>query len=80
MKDILITSAHLKKEIRLLLGCFIVAFIINIAAIIIYRTPWYEMFSQLGYVIVIALCLYLFIAFFRIVIFLFKRIFTRIRS
>lgn len=80
MKDILITSARLKKEIRLLVGCFIAAFLINATAIIIYKTPWYEIFSQLGYVVAITLCIYLLIAFFRIIIVLIKRIFTKNRS
>ena len=65
MKDIILTAKRVKKELIVLLVCFIIAFVINVAAIIIYKTPWYEMFSQIGYVAVIAIVLYLLLAIIR---------------
>ena len=38
--------------------CFAVANIVNWAAIIRFSTPWYEVFTQLGYVTVTSLLLY----------------------
>ena len=77
MKDILITSARLKKELRILLYCFVLSFLINISAIIMYKTPWFEAFTQIGYVIVITLILYFLIVFFRILFVFLKKIFNR---
>lgn len=62
MKDLIITSRRLKKEIYILSTCFIIAFLINIFSIIAFKTPWYEIFTQIGYVIVITFVLYLIMA------------------
>lgn len=67
MKDLIITSSRLKKEIYVVSACFITAFVTNIVAIIIFKTPWYETFTQIGYVIVITVVLYLIVTFFRLI-------------
>jgi uncharacterized membrane protein YhaH (DUF805 family) len=67
MKDLIITSSRLKKEIYVVSACFITAFVTNIVAIIIFKTPWYETFTQIGYVIVITAVLYLIVTFFRLI-------------
>lgn len=54
MKDIIIGSTP-EKELRILLICFACSFLLNIAAIIIYK-PLAEIITQIGYVIIIALC------------------------
>lgn len=74
MKDLVISSKRLKKEILIIAICFIVASIINIISVIIYKTPWYEIFTQVGYVIVITLILYLFIIIVRLFVSLVRRI------
>lgn len=58
MKDITITSKRLKKELYILVACFVIASIINLIAIVVYKTPWYELFTQVGYVGVITILLY----------------------
>ena len=58
MKDIIITSKKLKQRNIFLLS-FLLAFIINVIAIIIYSRPWIEIISQIGYVIVISFFIYL---------------------
>ena len=68
MKDIVITSKRIKKEIAWFAGCFAIAFITNIVVIIIYKTPWHEIFSQIGYVVVIALVLYMLLLLIRITV------------
>ena len=77
MKDILITSARLKKELRILLYCFVLSFLINISAIIMYKTPWFELFTQTGYVIAITLILYFIVSLFRIFFIFIKKLFNR---
>ena len=52
MKDIIITSQKLKRERNIYLLSFILAFIVNVIAIIVYSRPWIEVISQIGYVIV----------------------------
>lgn len=77
MKDIVISAQKVKRELYILLGCFIFAFLLNITAIIIYKTSWIEIFTQIGYVIVIAVGLYLFIALIRFLIYLIKKAFGK---
>lgn len=77
MKDIVIPSQKVKREAWIFLGCFIFAFLLNIAAIIIYKTPWYEAFIQIGYIIVIAVVLYLLMALIRFLIFVIGKLFKR---
>lgn len=77
MKDIVISSKRVKKEVAILLTCFIIAFVINIASIVIYKTSWLEIFTQIGYVVVITLVLYLIVAFIRFIIYLINRLIRR---
>ena len=58
MKDIIITSKKLKRERNIYLLSFILSFIINIIAVIVYTRPWIELISQIGYVIVISIFIY----------------------
>jgi hypothetical protein len=67
MQDINITSKRIKKETYILFACFSIAFLINIVSIIAFKTPLYEIITQIGYVIVITLVLYLIVAFFRLI-------------
>ena len=59
MKDIIITSKKLKQERNIYLLSFLLAFVINVIAIIVYSRPWIEIVSQIGYVIVISSFIYL---------------------
>lgn len=58
MKDTVISAAVKRRELKIWLVCFIVANIVNWAAIIKYQTPWYEIFTQIGYVVVSSLLIY----------------------
>ncbi|MFA5650202.1 MAG: hypothetical protein WC914_03570 [Proteiniphilum sp.] len=77
MKDIVISAKRVKKEATILLACFTMAFIINVASIVIYKTSWLEIFTQIGYVIIITLTLYLVVAFIRLIIYLIYRLTKR---
>lgn len=59
MKDIVITAKQLRRERNLLLALFVVAFLVNVGAIVGYDRPWSELFSQLGFVVVITPLFYL---------------------
>lgn len=58
MKDIVFTKAAQKREFYIWLVCFVVANIINVISIIKFQTLWYEIFTQIGYVVVTSLLLY----------------------
>ena len=74
MKDIVFTKERQKKELLIFGVCFAIGFLMNLISIIIYKTPWYEIFSQLGYVFVIALVLYILLSIIRGIIKLIKSI------
>ena len=59
MKDTVITADVKRRELWILLACFAVANVINWVAIIKFATPWYEVFSQIGYVVVTTCILYI---------------------
>ncbi|MDR1744053.1 MAG: hypothetical protein LBR48_09620 [Dysgonamonadaceae bacterium] len=67
MKDIVITSKMINREMRIWLICFLLAFLLNVVAVCIYKTSWVEIFSQIGYVVVISIVFYAILAFFRLV-------------
>lgn len=73
MKDTVITAKAKRRELWVVLGCFAAACLINVAAIVRYRTDWSEIFSQLGYVVCIAAVFYLLVWAVRLVVGLFRR-------
>lgn len=62
MKDIIITSKTIKREIIVWVGALMVAQLMNVYAIAKFNTQWSELYSQLGYVVVLSVVLYLLIA------------------
>ena len=58
MKDTVITAATKRRELYVWLVCFVVANIINVATIIKFQTSWLEIFTQIGYVVITSLVLY----------------------
>lgn len=77
MKDLVITGKNIKRELLILLGCFVAAVIFDIVGIIKYGKPFYEVFQTIGYEIVITAVIYAVLAFFRIVIWLILKIFKK---
>ena len=70
MKPVVIDSKFVRRELFILLGCFIAAVIFDLVGIIIYHRPAIELITTIGYEVVIALGLYLFLALIRVIIFL----------
>lgn len=58
MKDIVITSKAICRELYWVLASFVLAVCTNIGAIIAYDRPWTELLSQIGYVVFITLGIY----------------------
>ena len=73
MKDTLVTAQRKKTELLTLLVCFGIAFLLNVGCIIFYHTPFSEIFSQIGYVLVITVALYLIWTAIRLIVWLFRR-------
>lgn len=77
MKDIVIKAADIRRELYIILACFVVALLVNVGAIIGYDRPWSEMFSQIGYVVFITAGIYALLAAVRILIYLICKLFKR---
>ena len=77
MKDIIITAQRQKSEIITFIICFAIAFVTNIASIIIYDTEWSEVWTQIIWVTVLACVMYGISIFIRILFWLVKRIFRK---
>ncbi len=75
VKDTVITASEKRREILLALGCFIAAFLVNVYAIIRFGTPWTEMFTQIGYVIVLSVAIYAIVWAVRLCIMFLKSVF-----
>jgi len=65
MKNIIITPQQLKREFIIWLMCLMVAFGLNVYAIIFYSTSWSELYSKSGYVIVLSFFIYAILWIFR---------------
>ena len=59
MKDLVISARRIRREIRFAAAAFIVAFLTNLYAVVRFDRPWYELFTQMGYVVVITAVIYL---------------------
>jgi hypothetical protein len=68
MKDYIIKSKQIRTELYLLAGSVGFAFLLNVYSIVRYKTPWTELFSQLGWVLLIGFFIYLIILLIRVLI------------
>lgn len=66
MKDTIITAQSKRRELLIFLVCFVVANITNWVAIIRFSAPWYEVFTQIGYVLVTTVVIYALVALVRV--------------
>lgn len=51
--------ARLRAELAVLTACLLLAEVINALTILIYRTRWIELISQWGWILILAVVLYL---------------------
>jgi hypothetical protein len=68
MRDIVITAKKIKREALIVLGVLLAAELINLYAIAKFDTNWSELYSQVGYVFVVAMILYLLVAVIRLMV------------
>ena len=73
MKDTLITAHRKLVELKTAGVCLLLAILVNIGCIIYYHTPFYEVFTQIGYTVVIALRFYVIWTAIRLILWLFRR-------
>ena len=73
MKDTLITAHRKLVELKTAGVCLLLAVLLNIGCIIYYHTPFYEIFTQIGYTVVIALGFYVIWTAIRLILWLFQR-------
>ncbi|MDR3309025.1 MAG: hypothetical protein LBS80_03640 [Tannerella sp.] len=74
MKDIIITSQRQKAELRWLAASFGLAFLLNLAAIIIYKTEWSELYTQILWTLALTIVIYALITVVRIAYHLIRHI------
>ena len=77
MKPIVIDSKFVKRELWILLGCFVAAVIFDLVGIIMFKRPAIELLTTIGYEVVITLGLYAFLALVRILVFLVSQLFRK---
>ena len=73
MKDTLITAHRKLVELKTAGVCLLLAVLLNIGCIIYYHTPYYEVFTQIGYTVVIALGFYVIWTAIRLILWLFRK-------
>ncbi len=73
MKDTLITAHRKLVELKTAGVCLLLAVLLNVGCIIYYHTPFYEVFSQIGYTVVIALGFYVIWTAIRLIVWLFRK-------
>ncbi len=73
MKDTLITAHRKLVELKTAGVCLLLAILVNIGSIIYYHTPFYEVFTQIGYTVVIALGFYVIWTAIRLIVWLFRK-------
>jgi len=72
-QDTIITSRQKRKEAIILLVCFILANLLNLTGILIYKTSFTELYSQWAVVLAIGLLFYGLTMLFRIILLLIKK-------
>ncbi|MDR2627817.1 MAG: hypothetical protein LBC40_07265 [Dysgonamonadaceae bacterium] len=77
MKDLIITVKRQKTEWLTLLACFIIANLLNVYAIISYKTCLSELFWSLGYVVVCTIALYVLWTVLRLAFYGIRKLFNR---
>ena len=73
MKDVVIRAQTIKRELLLLVLLLVVAFVMNMYAIVVHEGQWSELISQLHIVVLLAL-------FFYVVVWIVRLIFWGIRA
>lgn len=77
MKDIVISSRHIKRELWIFLACVVAMELVNVYAIVDYGGKWSELVMSLGFVVVSAVVAYLLLALVRLIVYGLIKIFKK---
>lgn len=69
MKDIVISSKHIRRELWIFLGCIVAMELVNVYAIADYGGKWSELVMSLGFVVAAAVVAYAVVAVVRLIIY-----------
>ena len=74
MRETVISAKRKKAELYWLLGSFLAAVLVNIVAIIVYHSPWKEIYSTLHIVLPAALFIYVLLLVIRLMVYAILRL------
>lgn len=77
LRDTTITSAQKKRELIIILVCFLAAYLLNVIGIIQHNSPARELITQLHVVLLLAAIFYGIVIFLRILYYLISRLWVR---
>jgi len=77
MKDVLISGRRIARELRIFLGCFVLALGLNVYSIIKYQTEWKELLTTLHITLALAVVIYVLLGILRFIICGAARLFRR---
>jgi len=77
MQDINITVNRQKIELKWLAASFVIAFLLNVISVIIYQTSWSELWTQLLWVLILTLIIYVLSIAARVAVYLIRRLFRK---
>lgn len=69
MKDIVISSKHIRRELWIFLGCIVAMELVNVYAIVDYGGKWSELVMSLGFVVAAAVVAYIVVAVVRLIVY-----------
>lgn len=77
MRDTVITAKAKKRELKFFGISFIIAFLLNILAIIIYHTEWKELYTQLWTIVELSVVIYAILVVIRLIVIGIARLFGK---
>lgn len=77
MKDVIIPSRRIARELLIFIGCIVIALVVNIYAILKYKTEWKELVTTLHITIAVGLVIYILLGILRLLIGSAVRLFRR---
>jgi hypothetical protein len=77
LRDTTITSGQKKRELLIILVCFLAAYLLNVIGIIQHNSPARELFTQLHVVLLLAAVFYGIVIVLRILYYLISRLWVR---
>jgi hypothetical protein len=77
MKDVLISGRRIGREFMIFVGCFVIAFAVNVYSIIKFKTAWSELLTTFHITLLLAVVIYVLFGVLRLIICGVSRLFGR---